>query len=192
MVDFSGIGTEGDVTQYVGHVTFSDTVVLYSLEDHHLAFEHIIFAVLRILAIPFLHSQYRFRIGISYGEFHYDDGEGVYVGKALIDAHELEKKQEWCGAVLSHVAFEKVKMTGGGRVYLKEYNVPLKNKRRELQNVINWTLAQHDVIANERLFERGCATLSTETEESIERKLRNTEQFHTDVCTQCKQYSKNP
>lgn len=187
----TGYTPDGDITEFVGHMTFSDTVVFYSLRDNILAFEHLIFAALRILAVPLLYPQYRFRIGISYGEFHYDNQENLYVGKALVDAHELEKKQEWIGAVLSQEAFEKVETTAGGRVYLMKYNVPLKNDERESLYVINWTLARHDAVANERLFQREHNIPSPNQEMNIERKLRNTEQFHTDVCLQCRELRKN-
>jgi len=181
---------EGNVQLYVGQVHFSDTVVFYSLEDHIRAFEHIIFTVLRILAIPLLHPDYRFRIGISYGEFFYDNREHIYVGKALVDAYNLEIKQEWCGAALSQAAFDKVAESFTAGYYLIEYNVPIKNDKRQSYNVINWTLGQHEPIADERFLERDYAIPSTEREKNIEIKLKNTEQFHSDVCVQCRQFRK--
>jgi hypothetical protein len=186
----TGYTPEGDVQSYVGHMHFSDTVVFYSLEDNIRAFEHIIFSVLRFLAIPFLNPSYRFRIGISYGEFFYDNPKHVYVGKALVDAYELQKKQEWCGAALSRAAFDKVAESFNARYYLKEYYVPIKHDKKETYNVVNWTLAQHKPIADERFLERDYAIPSTEREKNIELKLKNTEQFHSDVCVQCRQFRK--
>ena len=115
---------EGDLRSYVGHANFSDTVVFYSLKDHIRAFEHIIIAVFRILAIPIFdpkfHPYSRFRIGISYGEVCFDNREQIYVGKALVHAYELERKQEWCGAVLSQAAFDQVKRLPIAEIFLKK------------------------------------------------------------------------
>jgi len=49
------------------------------------------------------------------------------------------------------------------------------------------TLAQHATIADEHFFERDYAIPLTEREKNIELKLKNTEQFHSEVCSQCKQ-----
>ena len=68
--------------------------------------------------------------------------------------------------------------------------MPIKNDKRESYKVINWTLAQHDAIADERFLERDDSIPSTEREKNIELKLKNTEQFHNEVCVQCKQFRK--
>jgi|SRR3972149_7375384 len=185
-----GYTPEGDVRKYVGYVSFSDTIVLYSLEDNSISFDHLILTVFRILAASMFHPQYRFRIGISYGEFHFDNREQIYVGKALVDAHELERKQKWCGAALSQMAFEQVRREPR-EIYLMKYNVPLKNEKHEEYNVINWTLARHDVISAEHFIKRNYTSPLTEQEEKIEYKLKKTEQFHTDVCIQCRKFRKS-
>ncbi|MBF0457560.1 MAG: hypothetical protein HQK99_06660 [Nitrospirae bacterium] len=166
----------------VGHAHFSDTVILYSLEDTSWGHRAVILAALRILAQQLNDPALRFRIGISYGEFYCDPKKNIYVGKALIEAHKLEKKQNWCGAALTEIADTKI--IDNDRQLLVSYDVPIKNGKTETHTVINWTCGKHDKIDkdNEWLFRKYIDYRDEAEAKAAEEKLHNTEQFHAEVC----------
>ena len=169
----------------VGFVTFSDTVVIYSLRDNRDGYRAVVTAATRLLAQHILWPGLRFRIGISYGDFYADPARNIYVGRALIDAHELERRQDWCGAALTDAAFDRIPDYFVDRHFLTRYDVPMHGGARETYTVINWTLADHDVLPERGWMERSYGIPVTAQQQAIELKLRNTEQFHYDVCVQC-------
>jgi hypothetical protein len=174
----------------VGHVAFSDTVLIYSLADDLNGYKNVVDVVWGLLSRPILYPQLRFRIGVSYGDFYHNSEKNIYVGKALIEAYELEKRQEWCGGALTKPAEEKM----GSYALLTLYDVPVKLNKTESLLAINWTLAKHDVIDKADGWmprDYGYAIPSTEEEIEIERKLRNTERFHFEKCVQCKAHRNN-
>ena len=174
----------------VGFVSFSDTVLIYSLINERDGYRNVINAVTRLIAGPILWPEYRFRAGIAYGEFYQNSEKNIYVGKAIIEAYELEKKQEWCGGALTELAAEKTRNQFPDNYYLTQYEVPVKSHdshSTEPHLVINWTLADHDVIDKDYgWLKKNYGVPLTEQQEKIERKLKNTEKFHFDKCNQCK------
>jgi hypothetical protein len=181
---------------YVGSAVFSDTVLIYSLIDELAGYHNVLVAVYALLAMPLQHPELRFRIGVSYGEFYHDPDNNIYVGKALIDAYELEKIQEWCGGALTKTAEDII---GSGyattRDILVTYNIPVKSdsleRKIETYTAINWTQAKHEIINSEYFWlERDYLPPLTAQQEKIERKLKNTERFHYDICVQCRAHRK--
>ena len=92
----------------VGHAFFSDTVLLYSLSEDKYGYENLIDVTMYLIASTILWPEYRFRVGISYDEFYRDVKNNVYAGKALVEAYELENKQDWCGGALTRTAEAKI------------------------------------------------------------------------------------
>lgn len=181
-------GGEIKYRDIVGGAYFSDTILYYCLEDNERAYRHLILAAVALLAMPILWPQFRFRIGISYGDFHHDTKKNIYVGASIVEAYELEKSQEWCGGALTRSAADKVKETDIGKYYLTEYLVPFKNDKRELYHAINWTVAKHQPIDQTNIFERSYGIPLIREQEKIELKLSNTEKFHFEECVQCRAY----
>lgn len=85
----------------VGHTTFSDTIIFYSLSDDRDGYRNVLNAVYRLIAMPMFTPIYKYRVGISYGEFYHNQKENIYIGKALVEANDLEKVQQWSGAALT-------------------------------------------------------------------------------------------
>jgi hypothetical protein len=173
----------------VGHAFFSDTVLLYSLSEDKYGYENLITATMYLIAYPILWPEYRFRAGISYGEFYRDAENNVYAGKALVEAYELEKRQDWCGGALTRTAEGKISEANVHPYHLVPYDVPFKFCNTESHLVVNWTLAKHDAIDKEfGWLERSYTLPLTEQEKAVERKLINTEKFHFEKCVQCRAY----
>ena len=187
--DFKGLlDSLSNYKELIGCVVFSDTVLIYSLSDDKYGYEKVIYTVTHLLAAPIKVPHLRFRIGISYGEFYHDVQNSIYVGKAFTEAHDLEKRQKWCGGAFTKSAEEKITETNVNQYYLTQYEVPVKSDKTESCLVINWTLAKHDIIKDYGWLKRNYLFPLTEQEIKIEHKLRNTEKFHMDKCVQCRTY----
>jgi hypothetical protein len=176
----------------VGYVAFSDTVVIYSLTDNYESYRNVINAVSRLLARHIKWPNLRFRIGIDYGDFYGDIEKNIYVGRALVEAHELEKRQNWCGAALTNTAAEKINRTSFNNNFLTRYDVPIKGtqtRQTESLMVIDWTKFPHKKVNREFSWlprEYGFGIPITEKQHDMERKLSNTEIFHLEKCDLCK------
>lgn len=108
-----------------------DTMIYYTLNDDESDFYHIIVSSAKLLAYMYFFIGLPIRGAISYGEIYFDD-KNIF-GKALIDAHKYEMKQEWCGCVLSPELVSRFKNTKIFKYMcsdnvLLEYNVPIKVK----------------------------------------------------------------
>lgn len=174
----------------VGHAFFSDTVLIYSLSNDKKGYQDLLNVVAYLIASPILYPEYRFRAGISYGEFYCEPDKNVYAGKALVEAHELEKKQEWCGGSLTKKAENEVIKTKVDMKYLIQYDVPVKKSNTERHLVINWTQAKHQEIDQEFnwLKRPDSSSLTKEELEEVDCKINNMERFHLDKCVQCRRY----
>lgn len=170
----------------VGFVSFSDTVILYSLQDTRDGYRAVINAATILLARHILWPGLRFRIGISYGDFYFAPERNIYVGRALIDAHELERAQDWCGAALTDSADNLIADRYPDSHFLSRYDVPMRNGQTESHRVINWTLANHDVIPIDNGWMERENVADSADAQAAERKLLNTERFHAEMCVQCR------
>lgn len=175
-------------TGIVGHVAFSDTVIIYSLNDDRDGRKNVLDAVYLLLCIPMNTPYYRYRVGIAYGEMYVDRDKGIYIGKALIEAHDLEVLQEWSGASLTESAANMFKDYFPENSMLVDYDVPIKGNTTKRLTVVNWTLANHKIVTDQQNWmwraEKG-QRVSRYKNPEIEQKVRNTEKFHLDMCVQC-------
>jgi len=175
-------------TGMVGHVAFSDTVIIYSLNDDRDGRKNVLDAVYRLLCIPMNTPYYRYRVGISYGEMYVDREEGIYIGKALIEAHDLEVMQEWSGAALTESAANMFRDYYPENSILVDYDVPIKGDTTKRLTVVNWISANHEKAPTKRNWmwrEEEGERVSYYKNPEIERKLQNTETFHLDKCYKC-------
>lgn len=176
----------------VGSAIFSDTVLIFSLADNKRSHDQVIYSAVSILAQPMVLPELRFRIGISYGDFYHDAAKNIYVGKALVEAHELERKQNWSGAALTKEAKDAI----GCNYYLTNYDVPIKENDEQISQthcIINWTLAEHDVITELKGWLNRSdylLSISEKKRQRIEQILQNTERFHYENCVQCRAVQK--
>jgi hypothetical protein len=176
-------------TGAVGHVSFSDTFVIYSLLDDRDGRKNVLDAVYRLISIPMNIPYYRYRVGIAYGEMYVNKDEGIYIGKALVDAHDLEAVQQWSGAVLTESAACMYKACYPESSILVDYDVPIRDQASMRCTVVNWTLANHDIAPSKtnwmwRMEDGERVTCYKDPE--IEQKILNTELFHLEKCVQCR------
>ncbi|MGR3174986.1 MAG: hypothetical protein ACUZ8N_10350 [Candidatus Scalindua sp.] len=175
----------------LGYAFFSDTVLIYSVLDSRDGRRNFLHAVFNLLSYPMFNPHYRFRVGISYGEFYHDKKQNIYAGKAIVEATKLESIQEWSGAAFTDNAAQLFSSYFQEESRLIDYDVPTKQikyqKTRKLK-VLNWTLAKHkkQTKYNWMVREENGTIVEKYKSAKIEKKIKNTEKFHREVCVQCK------
>ena len=87
----------------LGLAWFSDTILIYTLEDTDECINALASTLGWLLFETMLVPQVRLRCGVSYGEAYMDERNAMYVGKALIEAYQLQECQEWSGGALTPV-----------------------------------------------------------------------------------------
>lgn len=174
----------------LGIAWFSDTVLLYTLEDGDENVRYLINALGWLLFETIRAVGTRLRCGVSYGEAFIDVDNSIYVGKPLIQAYRLEQAQAWSGGSLTCEAVERLPadahISRSADWFLVPYSVPLKDGRKMDTLAIDWTIGIHP-----RLELRWSESHATPPEEeweerpSICEKWQNTKIFHDQVCRQC-------
>ena len=186
---------------------FSDTYLICGINDDEDSHYNVIETVAWLVSVT-MDTQTPVRAGVAYGEFYDKPENELYVGKALVEAYELEQAQEWVGGALSPKAARKTPQDA--MCHLKEYRVPLKTKTaasssypaKECEGcerfpktetaasptcktlAFDWTLIEHEAgICDERIQRaKSCAR---EGAQSIVRKWENTSRFHVETCVSC-------
>lgn len=174
----------------IGFAWFSDTILLYTLEDTDEKCAKLVETVGWLLFENMFNPNTRLRAAISYGEAYIDKEEDIYVGKAILSALKLEKDQEWSGGALTHEAEKRIPeylKNEEGYTWLTYYDVPLKSRGREKLLAINWTCGDHID------FKMNWSKSHAEPNEddylknpSIVTKWKNTKEFHNNACFWCK------
>jgi hypothetical protein len=175
---------------YVGVAWFSDTILLYTRRDDDQAIQQLVQTVGWLLFETMMGSTTRIRGGISFGEGYIDEEDSVFVGKPIIEAYQLEEKQQWSGVALTENACERipahVRSGQYGDWWVIPYDVPLKEKQTVRTLAINWTWGFHPPY---RLSWSASADLPTatdwETSPDICEKFINTRTFHDALCRSC-------
>jgi hypothetical protein len=184
----------------IGIALFSDTILLYTLEDTDDDCKSLLETCGWLLFENMFYNSTRLRIGVSYGEAYIDEKNSIYVGKPIIEAHELEKCQEWSGGALTIQAEERIPINVkteylyrenviNGAIYfwyLIYYDVPLKYNRTERLLTIDWTRGIHHY--NNFAWSKKNAEPTREeidTKKDIVTKWRNTKKYHEDICRDC-------
>jgi hypothetical protein len=178
----------------IGLAMFSDTLLLYTLQDNIENNNKLIQTVAYLLFFSMFGSKFcRIRAGISYGEFYHDDENQLYLGKAIVDAYKLEKKQLWAGATLTRSAEEIIpdyaKKENNYEWWLTYYKVPLRSPVANDLNylVIDWTKGFH----NPSKFNWSESNSEPSLDEckrykDIIDKWKNIRKFHSEKCLRCK------
>ncbi|MDQ7779337.1 MAG: hypothetical protein RDV41_06465, partial [Planctomycetota bacterium] len=74
---------------------FSDTILIYGLDGTSEASRKVLETVGWLLLYSLLGTRLRIRAGVDFGELHVDQASEIFVGKALVGAHDLEEAQDW-------------------------------------------------------------------------------------------------
>jgi hypothetical protein len=182
---------ETDAHEHVGVAWFSDTVLLYSLRDDDEAARQLIMTVGWLIFETLLSSgRTKIRGGISYGEARMDRENSIFVGKAIVDAYRLEKRQEWSGAALTETACDRIpeyaRSGGYADWWVIPYGVPLKDGLTTNTLAINWTWGIHHPPWL-RWSESAESPTDADWQDKpdICRKFINTKAFHDALCHHC-------
>lgn len=195
----------------VGFAWFSDTILLYSLEDTEAGYMNLIESAAWLLSLTIASTNYKLRIGVSYGETYIDPENHLFLGQPIVDAFLLQEKQEWSGGALTKSAEEKVPQAirKGEFVapwYVVNYPVPHKlTKKGGFTIIINdqpadsdkifgrspmlaldWTNFSHPLGFNLYWSREHHEPPPSEKRSDVVRKWRNTVEFHDKVCRWCK------
>jgi hypothetical protein len=116
---------------------FSDSFLLYSLDDSIKSYNTICIAVTHFFDYMIITKKWLLRGALTAGDFYADRNSDIYLGEALIDAHNFTEKQDWIGLVLTPNAHAKLVANGhnpfiwvDGRGF-REYDVPIKRRTRD-------------------------------------------------------------
>ena len=93
-------------------IYFSDTIIFYQMKEEYINTAFLdIYGIAGIIYTKLLAEGIPARGAITFGEFYtkYDrkGRNNIFFGNALIEAHELEKK-EWIGITISHSAYKNI------------------------------------------------------------------------------------
>jgi len=173
----------------IGVAWFSDTVLLFTKEDTDEQVVELINCVGYLISDNMKFKETRLRAGVAYGEAMMDYKNDIYLGKALIEAYELEQKQKWAGGAITKSAERRIMPIQNELIHnwLIKYDVPIEDNESAKLYAINWTKKpKHQKFIR---WKDGREQPTPEEElakKDIVLKWRNTNKFHNDVCSVCK------
>jgi hypothetical protein len=98
----------------VGIAWFSDTILFYTKEDTDEAIQQLLATIAWLLFETILTGKTRIRGGLAYGEALIDIKNSLFVGRPIIEAHELERSQQWSGAARA-ISYRTASRIGANR-----------------------------------------------------------------------------
>lgn len=176
----------------IGVAWFSDTVFLYSLTDTDEDCRRVIESTAWLLSETMFSPHTRVRAAVAYGEVFVDDENGLFVGKPIIEAYELQSLQIWSGGALASSVVSRIPSDilrqDLFEWWLTEYPVPLKpnNKFTDVHLAIDWTRGIHDYSSfpwSENSSQPTCHDKIRSPD--IVAKWVNTRDFHLAKCPTC-------
>lgn len=173
-----GFYKEGDryYNDNIQYFIASDSIVVIANEDNKEAYKDLIAFVFRFLQLSIAHEM-PLRGGITYGEVYVNASRNIFLGQAIVDAVQLEGKQEWIGIAIDSTATtrysEELLQDYLGPIFevlLPMYDVAMKRGEKKRCQVINWRL---NILA-----EKGIEGLFNTSEiENVQVKIDNTLKF---------------
>ena len=117
----------------IRRITFSDSFILYTTDGSALSYKAIDSFVRRFI-VSLIGKKIPIRGAMSFGELYADDANGLYFGRALIEAYKTSECQDWIGYVLCETAsvqLKKVGLPANECLNYAEYPVPFKSCENE-------------------------------------------------------------
>jgi len=108
---------------------FSDSFIFYCSNDLKDSYACIDLEI-RSFFKKALWMKWPLRGALTTGELYIDKIQNIFIGQAIIDAHEYTEKQDWIGLVITPMARSRVEgfhVTRINDVYA-DYDVPIKSK----------------------------------------------------------------
>lgn len=177
------------LTSRTNTLIVSDSIILWSEGYSKLSFNFFVINICMIASL-FFEFGLPLRGAISIGNLSvrdYNNSFNVF-GKGIIQAHNLEKEQEWSGIVIDKRIIERLSKqknnildTMENQGLLCRYKVPFKEGLSE-EYVVNWSRAwrgitQDNSLPIERISEKfNCHNKSIDSP-SIQMKINNTKNF---------------
>lgn len=182
----------------VQFIWMSDSILFYTADNSIEKFKYIANIIAGFIRKTIEAGPFLYRGALSHGDFYFDPKLNLYLGPAMIDAADWEKKQNWSGVMLTPDCSDFAKKNhydslegkfrrDRGRGYdlleisaplLVEYVVPLKEGLPSKKSLcLNWTIAARTDFRASKL---GHVLASIESEggrKSIEEKVDNTLEF---------------
>jgi hypothetical protein len=124
---------------------FSDSIILVSIDDQAISTLKLLVHAWR-LSQAFIAFKMPLRGGIAFGELYSNPLRNICLGRALTEAYELERSQDWIGVAIDQTvedAFpeifsaESTKLELLNDVFLR-YKVPIKNGAFKDSRTLNW------------------------------------------------------
>lgn len=125
--------------------SFSDSIILISDDESEESSLALLIYSLRVTQIM-LGSKLPVRGAIVHGEMFIDEGQSMFLGKALTRAYELENQQNWIGVLIDDTvesAFPGIltgdqPVTGLRSALFPRYEVPMKTGKVREYHTLNW------------------------------------------------------
>ena len=160
--------------------SFSDTFLIYTADHSNLGQEAIDthFTVLLAVCDALFHSantnKFPIRGAITVGELIVK--EGIHIGKPIVDAYEMEQKQDWigcwiCDDAIKLISKELLQRHMDGKLIFK-YKIPFKSADIIYCYVFNWVY-----LPFEEDYDYGFLVKKPGHDWSVERKHRNTRDY---------------
>lgn len=177
---------------HLGIAWFSDTILIYTLEDTDDCIRDLLSSVAILLSETMFKPETRLRCGISYGESIIDPDNSTFVGKPIIEAYKLESSQAWSGGALTESAVWRVPEALRSGEYadwpLIPYEVPRHCATPISTLAIDWTRVSYPHDSNHLPWSPSSAA-PTEDEwkqkPKICEKWWNTKRFYDEICHIC-------
>lgn len=182
--------------ELLGVAWFSDTILLWTLEDTDDAARQLVTAVGWLIFETMFSYSPSARGGISYGRAYMDPTNSRFVGRPIVNAYRLEQAQQWSGAALTPEAVERVPEAARDGHYwdwwVTPYAIPLKNGTLD-GLAVNWTTGIHPPKYDVPWSSGSPEPTADDWEQrpSVCEKWRNTRQFHRDACRYCGHSARN-
>ena len=106
---------------------FSDTIIVYSDKKDRAGLDIFYRFIINIL-IESINLDLPLRGGISYGDTYIDEEKDIFLGEAIVKAHDVEQSQNWCGlstdgTFINHPGY----YSEFNKFFISEYKSHLKN-----------------------------------------------------------------
>lgn len=122
---------------------FSDSIICIAHDESEMSFLQLLVYTWRITQ-GLLAFKMHPRGAIAFGEMYANRKSNIFLGKALTEAYELERQQDWIGIALSESTSKhyddliSILSPDSNPTILYRYDVPMKENIRKTLHAINW------------------------------------------------------
>jgi hypothetical protein len=168
--------------------SFSDSIILFSLDDSPISFEMIITSAAYFISSA-MQDSIPMKGAMAHGKISVDKTQQIYFGQPLIDAFLLQEEVNYYGVILhnsvdSYVSKKEAKLSIEAKKFIFEKKVLLKSGLIQHKN-INWFRFLGDDLENFQKtkddFEKIVKTLRSITSGSPRKYIDNTIEVYNSI-----------